>query len=255
MNIVVLVKQTFDTEAKIQLTADGKISDQGVNLIMNPYDEFAVEEAIRIKEAKGGEVTVVSLGGDKAQEALRQALAMGADKAVLINDPALAGVDHYVVAKVLAKALEGMSYDLILTGWMAIDDQSAQLPGRLAEVLGLPQATVVTKLELGDGKAVCHREGDGAVEVLEVPLPALIAAQKGLNEPRYPSLKGIMQAKKKELKVLSLQDLGLAAEGSKAQVVGYQLPEARQAGKKVEAEPADAVKQLIDFLTNEAKVI
>lgn len=255
MNIVVLVKQTFDTEAKIQLTADGKISDQGVNLIMNPYDEFAVEEAIRIKEAKGGEVTVVSLGGDKAQEALRQALAMGADKAVLISDPALAEADHYVAAQVLAKALEGISYDLILTGWVAIDDQSSQVPARLAEILGLPQATVVTKLEVGDGSIVCHREGDGAVEVLEVPLPAVVAAQKGLNEPRYPSLKGIMQAKKKELKKLSLQDLGISGGDSKVQVVEYQLPEARQAGKTVEGEPADVVKQLIDFLTNEAKVI
>lgn len=255
MNIVVLIKQTFDTEAKIQLTGDGKVNDQGVNLIMNPYDEFAVEEAIRIKEAKGGEVTIVSLGGDKAQEAIRQGLAMGADKAILVNDPALDGADHYVVAKVLAKALEGMEYDLILTGWVAIDDQSSQVPGRLAEELGLPQANVVTKLEVEDGKVVCHREGDGAVEVLEVPLPALVTAQKGLNEPRYPSLKGIMQAKKKELKKVSLQDLGLSAEEAKAKVVGYQLPEARQAGKVVEGEPADTVKQLIEFLTNEAKVI
>ncbi|NLC77693.1 MAG: electron transfer flavoprotein subunit beta/FixA family protein [Clostridia bacterium] len=255
MNIVVLIKQTFDTEAKIQLTGDGKVSDQGVNLIINPYDEFAVEEAIRIKEAKGGEVTIVSMGGDKAQEAIRQALAMGADKAVLISDPALAEVDHYVAAKVLAKALEGMEYDLILTGWVAIDDQSAQVPGRLAEILGLPQANVVTKLELEDGKAVCHREGDGAVEVLEVPLPAVITAQKGLNEPRYPSLKGIMQAKKKELKKVTLQDLGLSAEEAKAKIVGYQLPEARQAGKVVEGEPADTVRQLVEFLTKEAKVI
>ncbi|NLL18172.1 MAG: electron transfer flavoprotein subunit beta/FixA family protein [Clostridia bacterium] len=255
MNIVVLIKQTFDTEAKIQLTGDGKVNDQGVNLIMNPYDEFAVEEAIRIKEAKGGEVTIVSLGGDKAQEAVRQALAMGADKAVLVNDPALEGADHYVVAKVLAKVLEGMEYDLILTGWVAIDDQSSQVPGRLAEVLGLPQANVVTKLEVEDGKVVCHREGDGSVEVLEVPLPAVVTAQKGLNEPRYPSLKGIMQAKKKELKKVSLGDLGLPAEEAKAKVVGYQLPEARQAGKVVEGEPAETVSQLIEFLTKEAKVI
>ena len=255
MNIVVLMKQTFDTEAKIQLDGDGRISQQGVNKIINPYDEYAVEEAIRIKEAKGGEVTLVSMGDDGVQESLRQALAMGADKAVLVNDPALEGADHYVAAKVLAKALEGISYDLILSGWVAIDDQSSQVPTRLAEVLGLPQANVVTKLEVSDGKIVCHREGDGAIEVLELPLPAVVTAQKGLNEPRYPALKGIMQAKKKELKKLSLADLGLEAEAAKTKIVGYQLPEARQAGKVVEGEPADTVGQLIGFLTEEAKVI
>jgi len=255
LNIVVLMKQTFDTEAKIQLDGEGKISRQGVNKIINPYDEYAVEEAIRIKEAKGGEVTLVSMGDDGVQESLRQALAMGADKAVLVNDPALEGADHYVAAKVLAKVLEGMSYDLILSGWVAIDDQSSQVPARLAEVLGLPQANVVTKLEVLDGKIVCHREGDGSIEVLELPLPAVVTAQKGLNEPRYPALKGIMQAKKKELKKLSLADLGLEAEAGKTKIVGYQLPEARQAGKVVEGEPADTVKQLIGFLTEEAKVI
>lgn len=255
MNIVVLMKQTFDTEAKIQLDGNGKISQQGVNMIINPYDEYAVEEAIRIKEAKGGEVTLVSVGGDGVQESLRQALAMGADKAILISDPALEDADHYVVAKVLAKALEGVSYDLILSGWVAIDDQSSQVPGRLAEALGLPQAGVVTKLEVADGSIVCHREGDGAMEVLELPLPAVVTAQKGLNEPRYPSLKGIMQAKKKELKKVSLGDLGLGAEAGKAKVTGYQLPEARQAGKVVEGDPANTVGQLITFLTEEAKVI
>lgn len=255
MNIVVLVKQTFDTEAKIQLTGDGKINSQGVNLIINPYDEFAVEEAIRIKEAKGGEVTVVSLGGDSTQEAIRQALAMGADKAILITDPALEGADHYAAAKVLAKAIEGLNYDLILTGWVAIDDQSSQVPGRLAEALGLPQANVVSKLEVLDGKIQCHRDGDGGTEILEMPLPAVVTAQKGLNEPRYPSLKGIMQAKKKELKKLGLGDLGLSAAESKMQNIHYELPAARQAGKVVEGEPTDTVKQLVDFLTNEAKVI
>lgn len=254
MNIAVLVKQTFDTEAKIQLTGDGKVNDQGVNLIMNPYDEFAVEEAIRIKEAKGGEVTVISMGGDSAQEALRQALAMGADKAVLVTGE-LDNADQYVIAKALAKALEDISYDLILTGWVAIDDQSSQVPARLAEVLGLPQATVVTKIEVLDGKVECTREGDGAMEVLEVPLPAVVTAQKGLNEPRYPSLKGIMQAKRKELNKVSLEDLGLEGEEAKVQVLDYQLPEERQAGKVVEGEPADTVKQLVEFLSNEAKVI
>ena len=260
MNIVVLLKQTFDTEAKIELTPDGKISSAGVNLIINPYDEYAVEEALRIKEKVGGEVTVVSLGGAQVQDAIRQALAMGADKGVLVQDPAMEGADHAGVAKVLAKAVSSQPFDLILCGWVAIDDNAAQVPSRVAEILGLPQVNMAVKVEVDGGRATVHREAEGATEVIEVPLPAVITAQKGLNEPRYPSMKGIMQAKKKPIKTMTLADLGLAPEevGGQAaavKVTSYSLPPARPAGKIIEGEPEDQVRELVRLLREEAKVI
>lgn len=260
MNIVVLLKQTFDTEAKIELTGDGKINSAGVNLIINPYDEFAVEEALRLKEQHGGEVVIVSLGGTQAQEAIRQALAMGADRGLLVQDPAMEGADHAGVAQVLAKAVSTLSYDLILSGWVAIDDNAAQVPGRVAEILALPQVNMAVKVEVDGNKATVHREGEGATEIIEVPLPALITAQKGLNEPRYPSMKGIMQARKKEIKQLTLADLGLTpdavgAAAAKVKVTSYSLPPARKAGRILEGEPEEQVRELVRLLREEAKVI
>ena len=253
MKLVVLLKQTFDTEAKIVLK-DGKIDDSGVTLIINPYDEFAVEEALRIKEKLGqGEVVVVSAGSDRAQEALRQALAMGADRAVLVKTDGLQ-LDEMVVAEVLAKVLQQMEYDLILAGWRAIDDSSAQVGVRVAEILGLPQINLVTKLEVGEGKITGHREIEGGTEVVEVPLPALVTAQRGLNEPRYPSMKGIMQAKKKELKVINAADLGVNA-APKVEIKEIFLPKGKQAGKIFTDEPAVAVAKLVKALREEAKVI
>lgn len=255
MKIAVCLKQTFDTEAKIKLTGDGQIDSTGVNLIINPYDEFAVEEALRIKEKLGGEVVVVSVGPAQVQESIRQALAMGADRAVLVSDPAIVPADHSQVAAVLAKVLQSESPDLILTGWVAIDDNAAQVPGRLAEKLNLPQVNMAVKIEIGDGKATVAREAEGATEIVEVPLPAIITAQKGLNEPRYPSLKGIMQAKKKELKTLTAADLGVELGTPQVRILQYSLPPARQAGKKIEGEPAEAARELARLLREEAKVI
>ncbi|HWJ02692.1 MAG TPA: electron transfer flavoprotein subunit beta/FixA family protein, partial [Verrucomicrobiae bacterium] len=198
MNIVVLVKQVFDTEAKIVIGPDGKIDDNNVTLIMNPYDENAVEEGLLLKEKFGGEVVVVSVGTAKAQETLRTALAMGADRAVLISDPALEGASDYAVANALAKAVSGLNPDIVLTGRVAIDF-GTKIAGRVAEALGVPHVNVVTKLEVAGSTAVATREVDGGVEIIEVPLPAVISAQKSLNNPRYPTVAGIMKAKKKEL--------------------------------------------------------
>lgn len=256
MKILVCIKQTFDTEAKITLDKDGKIERQGVSLIMNPYDEFAVEEALRLKEKHGGEVTVITVGAPESQDALRQALAMGADRAVLI-DPAGAELDEYSTATILAKAIGGMEYDLILGGFRAIDDGSAQVAGRVAEILGLPVVNVVTKLEVQDGKALATREIEGGSEIIEVPLPAVITAQKGLNEPRYPSMKGIMQAKKKPMQKTKVDELGLDAGeiSPKTRILKYFLPEPRKAGKVIEGEAADAARELARLLREEAKVI
>ncbi|MBN2233162.1 MAG: electron transfer flavoprotein subunit beta/FixA family protein [Deltaproteobacteria bacterium] len=256
MNIVACIKQTFDTEAKIAVSG-GQVSDQGVNLILNPYDEYAVEEAIRLKEKNGGEVVVVSVGTDKTQEALRYCLAMGADRAVLVQDPALGKADSASVSVTLGKLLADMEYDVILCGNQAVDDGASAVPSRLAEKLDLPQANVITALEIGDGSATVRREVDGGSEILDVQLPALFSAQKGLNEVRYPSLPGIMKAKRKELKVVGLGDLGLSADdvAPKTEIVNVELPPARQAGKVLKGEVADVVAELVTLLKNEAKVI
>lgn len=254
MKIVTLVKQTFDTEAKIVISG-GKIDDTGVNLIINPYDEFAVEEAIRIKEAQGeGEIVAVSVGSSKVQTTLRHALAMGADRAVLLEDDAFCG-DEVTVAAVLAKALEGMEYDLILGGNIAIDDQSAQVASRVAVKLGLPVVNAVVGLEFDGDKAICKREIEGGVEVVEVPLPAVITAQKGLNEPRYPSMPNIMKSKKKELKTVTAADIGFAGEAAQTEIIETAMPPARAAGKIIDGDAVEAAVKLVDLLRNEAKAI
>jgi len=256
MKILVCLKQTFDTEARIVLDGSGKIDRKGVSMIVNPYDEFAVEEALKIVEKDGGSVTVVTVGDSGAQDALRQALAMGADDAVLV-DVGDMELDEFSTATILAATIKGLEYDLVLGGFRAIDDGSAQVAGRVAEILNIPVVNVVTKLEVAGGKATATREIEGGNEVVEVPMPAIITAQKGLNEPRYPSMKGIMKAKKKPLAKKSLADVGLdaAAAAPKVKVVSYSLPEARQAGKIVPGEPAEAAAALAKMLREEAKVI
>ena len=241
--------------AKIAINADGRIERKGVSLIMNPYDEFAVEEGLKLK-GKDGEVTVVTVAGPEGQDALRQALAMGADKAVLV-DPGVAEVDEFTTATVLAKAIAGLEYDIIIAGFRAIDDGSAQVAGRVAEILGVPVVNVVTKLEVADGKAVATREIEGGSEVIEVALPAVITAQKGLNEPRYPSMKGIMQAKKKPMQKTTAAELGLdeAALAPKVKALSFTLPSARAAGKLVPGEAPEAAKELARLLREEAKII
>lgn len=246
MNIAVCVKQTFDTEAKIALK-DGKVSADGVNLIINPYDEVAVEEGLQIKEKLGGEVTVVSAGTDKAQDAIRQALAMGADKGVLIDAPSDA--DEFARAIILADALKNLKSDLILCGHVAADDGSSQVPTRVAEILGLPHVNVVRKIELNGNTATCTRETDGGSEVIQVTLPAIITCQVGLNEPRYPSMKGIMQAKKKPVSTVAAK-----AVDNKVKIVEFALPAAKAAGIKVEDEPEVCANKLADWMKNTVKV-
>jgi electron transfer flavoprotein beta subunit len=255
------MKQTFDTETRIALDADGNIDSEGVNYVVNPYCEFAVEKALRIKEESGaGEVVILSVGPERTESAIRQCLAMGADRGILISDPALDGGDEFTTALVLAKALDGVEYDLILAGYQAVDDGSAQVGPRVAELLNIPQVTIVTGLEIGDGKAVATREIDDGKEIIEVPLPALVTAQQGLAEPRYPSMKGIMQSKKKPIQHLTLADIGLAADrvgsgGARVKLESTVLPEPRQAGKLIGGEPEEAALDLARLLLTEAKVI
>ena len=264
MNIVVCMKQVPDTEAQIRVKPDGSgIVESDIKFVMNPYDEFGVEEALQIKEKLGGSVTLVCLGPDRAVEAIRTGLAMGADKAVHLDDPAFGGGDPISTAKALAAAIKGMEYDLIFCGKQAIDDDSSMVGSALAEMLGIPQVSVVTKVELSDdGKsAKVNRQIIGGEEVLEMPLPAVLSAQKGLNEPRYASLPGIMKAKKKEVKPIKVGDLELdtgvvGAAGAKTKILKMTSPPQRAAAKMIEGESAEeTAPQLAKLLREEAKVI
>lgn len=257
MNIVVCLKQTFDTEAKIVLDSNGKIDGNGVNLVMNPYDEFAVEEALKLKEKFGGEVTLVSMGSERVQESLRTALAMGCDQGVLVSDPSIESPDEWATAEILAKAVAQIPYDIILAGRIAVDDGSSQVAVRLADALNIPSVSSILKLEIEDNKATVTREIDGGTELIEVNLPVMLTAQKGLNIPRYPSMMGIMKAKKKEIKILTIADLGISAAelAPKMSITKISLPSPRKGGKKVTGESVDVARELARLLREEAKVI
>jgi electron transfer flavoprotein beta subunit len=250
MKIAVCIKRVPDSEARVKIAGDGKSLDEaGVKFILNPYDEFAVEEALRRKEQAGaGEVAVIACGPAVTQETIRTALAMGADRGVLLEVAAVPA-DGLAVARALAAELKDGGYDLILFGKMAIDDSNQQVGPMVAELLGLPCVTCVAHLDLADGKGTAEREVEGGMEVLVFPLPAVLTADKGLNEPRYPALKGIMAAKKKPLEVKPVQ---LDATG--LEVLAMTPPPERKAGRIV-GEGAAAVPELVKLLREEAKVL
>jgi electron transfer flavoprotein beta subunit len=256
VNIVVCIKQVPDTEAQIKVAGDGKsIVTDDIKWVMNPYDEFGVEEALKLKEAQGGEVIVVGAGPKRVVESLRTALAMGADKAVHIEDEDLYGADPGAVAKMLAAAVKDLSPDIIFFGQRAVDDDAGVAGSAVADILGLPQLSVVTKLEVADGKARGHRPVEGMTLVLEAPLPAVITAQKGLNEPRYASLPGIMKAKKKPLETKTPADLGVERD-DKIEILALNPPPERAPGKTIEGEgPEELAANLAKALSEEAKVI
>jgi electron transfer flavoprotein beta subunit len=259
MKIIVCVKQVPDTEARIRINPEGNgIVDADINWIVSPYDEFAIEEALKIKEAKGGEVVVLSLGPDRAASALRSGLAMGADSAVHLKDPLFDSTDTLGTARALAAAIKKIApFDLVLTGQQGVGGDNSQIPGLLAELLDIPQVTVAVKVEVLDGSAKVEREVEGGHESWETSLPAVISAQKGLNEPRYASLKGIMAAKKKPVQTMDAAALGLDASALKprASLVRLELPPGRAAVKMVEGDAAVQAKELLRLLHEEAKVI
>jgi electron transfer flavoprotein beta subunit len=231
---------------------------------MNTYDEFAVEEALRIREKfpNGTTVTVISLGPDQVVETLRTALAMGADEAVHVCDPAFEGGDAQANARLLAKVIEPMGFDLIFCGKQGIDFDSAQTGAALAEHLGFAQALVAVDLEIGsvDGKLTIKRRVEGGDEVVDVKMPAVISCEKGLNEPRYASLPGIMKAKKKEIKKINLAGVGLSAEeigqtGSSTRIVRYRPLPGRPECRMLSGDPADMAKELVRSLREDSKVV
>jgi electron transfer flavoprotein beta subunit len=259
MDILVCLKQTFDTEEKIVIE-DGRISEDGAEFVINPYDEYAVEEAVRLKEKFGGQITVITVGPDRAEQAIRTAMAMGVDKGVIVDIEDLEDdVDEHTIAQVIAAAIEeeDLSYDLILCGAVAVDDGSAQVGPRLAELLGIPHISTVTEVNIDGDKVTVNKDVEGDLEVIESTLPILLTAQQGLNEPRYPSLPGIMKAKRKPLSRLELDDLDLDEDevAAKTETVELFLPPKKQAGKVLQGEVADQVKELVQLLRNEAKVI
>jgi electron transfer flavoprotein beta subunit len=256
MKICVCVKQVPDTETRIRIAPDGRsIVETDINWIVSPYDEFAIEEALRIKEAKGGEVVLVSLGPDRVQSALRNGLAMGADSAVHIKDATVD--DTFGIARALAAALKALSPDLVLTGQQGVGGDNCQVPSLVAEMLDLPSVTMAVKLEVKDAGVTVEREIEGAHETWESALPAVISAQKGLNEPRYASLKGIMAAKKKVIETKDLAALGLDAVqmAPKTSLVALELPPPRAAVKMIDGDADTQVRELIRVLHEEAKVI
>ncbi|MFC4556618.1 electron transfer flavoprotein subunit beta/FixA family protein [Virgibacillus kekensis] len=257
MNIYVLLKKTFDTEEKI-VVSNGRIEDDGAEYIINPYDEYAVEEAINQRDAHGGEVTVVTVGDEESEKQLRTALAMGADKAVLINtEEDVEDGDQYTTAKILEAYFEDKEPDLILAGNVAIDQASGQVGPRLAERLGIPYVTTITALEIDGDTVKIDKDVEGDVEKVETSLPVLVTCQQGLNEPRYPSLPGIMKAKKKPLEELEIDDLDLEEDEveAKTKTVDIFLPPEKEAGRVLEGELDDQVKELVSLLKNESKVL
>ncbi len=249
MNTIVCIKRVPDSATRVRIAPDGKSLDPGgVKFVLNTYDEFALEEAIRLKESAGeGTVTALTLGPAEAAETLRTALAMGADEAVLLESDG--SHDGLAVARALADEVGGRGFDLLLFGKQAIDDDNKQVPQMVAELLELPCVTVVVELEIDGARAVAHREVEGGHEVVEFPLPAVVAAQKGLNEPRYPNLKGIMAAKRKPL-----EQKQVALVPPKLELVSLEEPPAAQAGQIV-GEGPDAVPELVRKLREEAKVL
>ncbi|MCI4397460.1 MAG: electron transfer flavoprotein subunit beta/FixA family protein [Acidobacteria bacterium] len=263
MNILACIKHVPDTETRVKVASGGNALDLGeANWVVNPYDEFAVEAALQLKEKQGGgTVTVLSVGNDEAVKSLRQALAMGADKAVLCNDPCFEGSDAKGIAKILAEAIKKAPFDIIFFGKHAVGDDNQQVGSLVASLLNIPVVTVVTAIDYGEAGVVrCHREVEGGVEVVKAPMPCAITCQKGLNEPRYPSLKGIMAAKKKEVTVFKAADLGIdpaqvGKAGAAFAVKGYELPPPRPEGRVLGGEIDAQVKELVHLLHDEAKVI
>lgn len=263
MNILALIKQVPDTAVDLKISAEAlDIMHQDIPWVINPYDEYAVEEALRIKEKNGGSVTVISMGPDRAADIIRSSLAMGADDGIHLKDTAFDGSDAYGTAFILSKIAGISGYDIILSGKQAVDDGWGQVGAALSEILNIPSVSSILKLEISEDKktATAHREIDEGLEIVEVPLPALFTIQQGINTPRYASLPGIMRAKKKEIEVFNAGALGISQgetgrEASRIMLQKLSRPPARKNGEMLKGDAISAAKELLNRLRNEAKVI
>jgi len=262
MKIIVPVKQVPEV-AEVKVNPEtGTLIRDGVPSILNPFDEYAVEAAIQLKEKFGGEVTVITMGPPQAKDALYKALAMGADKAVHMTDRAFAGADTWATAYTLAAQIKKMEFDLVICGKQAIDGDTAQVGPELAELLGIPQICYVRHLEVTDDQkfVIAHRETDDGYEVVKAKMPVLLTATKGLNEPRLPNIMGIMKAKKKPMEVIDAQTLGvpedeIGLKGSPTTVRKVFPPPKRAGGIKLEdVSPQEAARQLVEFLAKKGAI-
>ncbi len=260
MNIIVCIKQVPDTETIPRLESDEKgIKEEGVNFCLNPYDEYAVEEAIRIKERlehiEETKVTLIAVGPERSRSALLSGLAMGADEAIFYLDPNSYRFDSFQVSNLLFRIISGLKFDLILCGKQAVDDDNCQVPQMLAEDLAIPQATFAVKIEFSEDRKnlIVEREIEKAIEVLELDLPGLVTVEKGINIPRYPSLTNILKAKKKPIRIISSKDIEVLSP--KTDILKFYYPPERKPGKIIKGEPEETVKELIALLRQEAKVI
>src|SRR5258706_9323543 len=252
LNSVVCIAQVPDTETRIKIGGDGRhIDETGVKYIVSPYDEYALEEAIRLKEKQGGDVTVLGFGRDRVQQALRESLARGATKALHVKGES-GDADSLGIAKVLAAAIKTVPHDLVFFGKQGVGTDNSLVGPMVAELLGYPQINVVTHLDVADGNVTAHREIEGAEEIIEAATPAVITAQKGLNEPRYASLKGIMAAKKIAIDSKSIADLGLADSdivNQRVIVISLELPPEKTGGRKIDgADPQAAAKEIVRYI-------
>jgi electron transfer flavoprotein beta subunit len=263
MDIAVLLKQVPDTETVIRLNPDGtSIDTSSIKWVINPYDEYAVEAALRLKDSQGAQVTILSLGPQRTVESVRAALAMGADQAILVDDPASEGSDALGKARVLAAALKQIPVDLIFCGHRAVDDDENQVGIMVAELLGIPHLALAVAVEVADGRVMIDRPIEGAKLRVQAELPALVTlgGAHAVWNPRYASLPGIMKAKKKPLEVKKLADLGLSPEqvgagSAKIRLAALEMPQPRQAGVMVPGDTAGKAKELVRLLHEEAKVI
>jgi electron transfer flavoprotein beta subunit len=262
MRIIVCVKQVIDTAARIEIK-DGKVDGAGLSRVLNPYDEFSIEEALKIRESKPGtKITLVSLGPESFSDVLRAGLAMGADQAVHLLDPAFDGLDSLAVSCLLGKAVESIGFDLIFCGRQAVDVDMAQLGPALAVYLKIPCVTVVTGLEFAENwsVAIATRQIEGGSEIIESPVPVLLTCQKGLNQPRLPSFKGIMAAKKKQIEIFDADKLGFVTpvttnEASTAISNGLELPLSRNSVEILDGSINDSVAKLVKALREKEKVV
>ena len=260
MDIIVLLKQVPSTESEIKISEDGRsIQELDIKWVINPYDEFAVEEALRIREAHDGTVTILSVGPERTVEAIRTALAMGADQGILINDTEFAPLDGLQTARWIASALKTMPYDIIIAGQRAVDDDQYLVGTAVAEFLGIPMIPLVIEQHIDAGKIRCNRTMEGGSAVIETSLPALFTTQRGLNEPRYTSLPGIMKAKKKPLDIKTPAEIGIdesLLKESATQILSLRLPPSRSAGHIIQGETSEEkAVELVRLLKEEAKVL
>jgi electron transfer flavoprotein beta subunit len=255
MNIVVLMKQVPDTSAERKLNpADNTLDRDAVDAVINEIDEYAIEEGLLLKEAHGGEVTILTVGPERATESIRKALSMGADKAVHVTDPAIHGSDAIQTAKIIAKALGAVGYDVVIAGSEATDTRVSVVPALVAEALGVPQLSNARKVTVDGSSVAIERVSDTGYDVVQASTPAVISVVEKINEPRYPSFKGIMAAKSKPIQTLTVADLGLAANdvglaNATTQVVSFEVAPPRQAGQVVKDEGDGGVK-IADFLAS-----